>query len=43
MTDDASPVVTPNSPDKATSIGSHTRIEAMLQKAARPTSRSIVE
>ena len=31
------------STESATSIGSHTRMEAMLQKAARPSSRSIVE
>ena len=31
------------STDSATSIGSHTRMDAMLQKAARLISRSIVE
>ena len=42
ITADASPVVTWKSPANATSIGSHTRMEAMLQKAARLIKRSRV-
>ncbi|MFO1233297.1 MAG: hypothetical protein U1E57_09090 [Paenacidovorax caeni] len=36
-------MVTENSRARDTSIGSHTRMEAMLQKAARLITRSIVE
>ena len=41
ITAEASPVLTLNSWDKAGSIGSHTRIEAMLAKAASAMKRNV--